>query len=153
MQCLHCIPHAVLKMPTCGQNAARAWSDCRGDVMSCMFWQHYWQWVKDCPCTVPGQAWEHPGLGKQEGCDTLSPSADATRAHLPEPRVSAGSELTVLSEQRETLLLRLALWCRQMPAAVCLSPGCNVCVGQAWQISHSGCLHHMVHPGAVVLLS
>lgn len=94
-------------------------------------------------------------MGKQEGCDTLGPTSDATRAHLSEPWLLAGSELTALSEQRETLLLRLrlALWWRQVPAGGCLSPGCNVSMGQAWQTSLSGSLHHMVCPGAVVLLS
>lgn len=44
-------------------------------------------------------------MGKQKGCDTLSPTDDATRVHLSEPRLLAGSELTILREQRKTCRL------------------------------------------------
>lgn len=113
--------------------------------------------LRNCPCTSPGEAaaaaWEHPGMGKQGGCDTLSPSAEATRAHLSELWVLAGSEPTILSKQAKTLLLRLrlALQRRQVPAVRCLSPGCNV--DQTLGISRRGCLHHTACPEAVVLLS
>lgn len=118
--------------------------------MSSMFCQHYWQWIEDLPLHI---AWSSSVVlwhGETKG--VVTPSAPLLMP--PEP-ISAGSELAILSEQRDTLLLRLrlALWCRQVPAVGCLSPGCNVDVGQAWHISHSGCHHYKVCPGAVVLLS
>lgn len=67
----------------------------------------------------------------------------------------AGSEPTILSKQGKTLLLRLklALWCRQVPAVGCLSPGRNMDMAQPLHISCRGFLHHTAHHGAVVVLS
>lgn len=48
--------------------------------MSCMFCQHYWQWVKDCPCTVPGQAGSTLAWGNER---VVAPSAPAQMP--PEP--------------------------------------------------------------------